>query len=803
MGQKVKTQRKQYKNKRENKHHLKQKEPTLLSDRLHSQFSIGRTPFRPPVGEHAALLARTNSDYQRASMAIQLQRAYGNRYLQHLLNSKKVPVKLSVSKPDDAYEREADRVADTLTKSVTPPGSHQEIAREEELQAKIVEHVRRAATDTVPRVGSEIEQQINVTRGNGEPLEDNLRRSMEPAFGTSFSEVRIHKDAVADKLSQSLKARAFTTRKDIFFRNNEYNPETSSGKQLITHELTHVVQQGGGRALRPDEPNNASVPIEGEIHQKAAIQRAPRKKGKLVKKRLQQYEKAIREAGGTKRPVITKPPGEQKRKTKQTKGPESVAEPEYKSPQGKKRAKEAKEWQPTDEAPKTTGSLISAEEFAKKTRLTFSWLGRKGKSGPFFSEVVKSLKEYRSKSSYEAKRNHLLDLSQKVQTWLDSGRKSSRKKHVEALRIDVVTEIDRLLIDRMLPGLQKYYNLERPADKMKLLAKLIRYISGPQVKREDYPDYDENRLKSRLISDAMRLENALVRLLTEAEGTSWFNDLGYSTYLENAAGGQLNKLDLVTYKFGIRKTGKGFEKVEGKKGNKFTGYFKPAQGVDPEAWSHRGTKKGMPQMLPGFHRRTLAMYKLDQLLGANVIPPTFLAKHNDQIGTVMQKIEGNSYYQKITTGEKGHETNFSLKAEASVAFRKSLSNLYLLDIIAGQVDRHSGNFMVEMEGGVIKGVKGVDLDLAFGEGYTGEMIGSTKGELDVAGKTASELKEIDQKLAMSIINAAANKKDVQDALTGFLNEEEIQATIDRLTKLAEFLTPLIGKDSGPIITEWK
>jgi hypothetical protein len=208
-------------------------------------------------------------------------------------------------------------------------------------------------------------------------------------------------------------------------------------------------------------------------------------------------------------------------------------------------------------------------------------------------------------------------------------------------------------------------------------------------------------------------------------------------------------------------------------------------------------------MLPGFHRRTLAMYKLDQLLGANVIPPTFLAKHNGKIGTVMQKVQGTSYYKLTTGGEKEFQPGFYGKARASAAFRKSLSNLYLLDIIAGQVDRHSGNYMVEMEGGVIKGVKGVDLDLAFGEEYTGEMVKSTRDKLDVAGKTASELKEIDQKFALSIIKAAGNKQDVQDALTGLLSEGEIQVTIDRLTKLAEFLKPLIGKDKGPIVTEWK
>jgi hypothetical protein len=67
---------------------------------------------------------------------------------------------------------------------------------------------------------------------------------MEQAFGADFRGVRVHADIGADALSQSLQARAFTTGQDIFFKSGEYNPESSSGKQLLAHELTHTRQQG-------------------------------------------------------------------------------------------------------------------------------------------------------------------------------------------------------------------------------------------------------------------------------------------------------------------------------------------------------------------------------------------------------------------------------------------------------------------------------------------------------------------------------------------------------------------------------
>jgi hypothetical protein len=46
-------------------------------------------------------------------------------------------------------------------------------------------------------------------------------------------------------LNRSLSARAFTTGQDIFFKQGEYSPGSSGGRELLAHELTHVVQQNG------------------------------------------------------------------------------------------------------------------------------------------------------------------------------------------------------------------------------------------------------------------------------------------------------------------------------------------------------------------------------------------------------------------------------------------------------------------------------------------------------------------------------------------------------------------------------
>ena len=94
-------------------------------------------------------------------------------------------------------------------------------------------------------VTSEVEQQIQSARGGGQALDSSVRAQMEPAFGANFGGVRVHSDSGADSLNRSLSARAFTTGQDIFFKQGEYNPGTSGGRELLAHELTHVVQQNG------------------------------------------------------------------------------------------------------------------------------------------------------------------------------------------------------------------------------------------------------------------------------------------------------------------------------------------------------------------------------------------------------------------------------------------------------------------------------------------------------------------------------------------------------------------------------
>ncbi len=92
----------------------------------------------------------------------------------------------------------------------------------------------------------EIESAIGQAKGGGQALDGDTASEMAAKIGTDFKGVRVHTDGRAHSINRSLGARAATVGNDIFFSRQAYAPETSPGKQLLAHELTHVAQQSSG-----------------------------------------------------------------------------------------------------------------------------------------------------------------------------------------------------------------------------------------------------------------------------------------------------------------------------------------------------------------------------------------------------------------------------------------------------------------------------------------------------------------------------------------------------------------------------
>jgi hypothetical protein len=143
---------------------------------------------------------------------------------------------LRVGAANDPLEQDADRMAARVTESTRPDAQHVSVRRAPD---------GNVLSDSFD-AGPEIEKKLQANRGQGAPLPAKLRRELEPRMGADFSGVRIHTGATSDKLNQSLAAQAFTHGSDIYMGAGKYDPASNSGRHLLTHELAHVMQQGGG-----------------------------------------------------------------------------------------------------------------------------------------------------------------------------------------------------------------------------------------------------------------------------------------------------------------------------------------------------------------------------------------------------------------------------------------------------------------------------------------------------------------------------------------------------------------------------
>ncbi|MDY6855081.1 MAG: DUF4157 domain-containing protein [Thermodesulfobacteriota bacterium] len=200
----------------------------------------------------------------------------------NILKNLNIQKKLTVGPPNDEYEQEADRVADQVMpmpdsvsakqRPWTPPIHHllqTQLREEEELQSKPLfqrqpieeeEEPVQMRTGTylgrTPEVNSNLDAHIHALKGRGQPLSDSTRTFFEPRFGRKFNQVRVHRDTQAARSAHALNARAFTTGHDIVFGAGLYAPETSGGKSLLAHELTHVLQQNPEKDVQEKSGGN-------------------------------------------------------------------------------------------------------------------------------------------------------------------------------------------------------------------------------------------------------------------------------------------------------------------------------------------------------------------------------------------------------------------------------------------------------------------------------------------------------------------------------------------------------------------
>jgi hypothetical protein len=158
---------------------------------------------------------------------------------------------LKITSSNNQEEQQADQTADHIMRMPERPFVQRKCAscehEEEKVSRKTEPFIQKQGNGSDRGIASEsVTKQINSSRGGGSRMSENTISFMESRFNTDFSEVKIHTDSNAIQMSRELNAQAFTVGSDIYFNEGKYSPDSSSGKHLLAHELTHTVQQSGG-----------------------------------------------------------------------------------------------------------------------------------------------------------------------------------------------------------------------------------------------------------------------------------------------------------------------------------------------------------------------------------------------------------------------------------------------------------------------------------------------------------------------------------------------------------------------------
>jgi hypothetical protein len=147
--------------------------------------------------------------------------------------------KLAIGTSNDPMEQEADRIADQVMAAPAHPAV-----------STVPPRIQRLAAQPAGQMDTAPASVDRVLSSPGRPLEPALRQDMEQRFGHDFSQVQVHSGAAAEQSARDVNALAYTVGHHVVFGASRFAPATHEGRQLLTHELTHVVQQTGSVVSR-------------------------------------------------------------------------------------------------------------------------------------------------------------------------------------------------------------------------------------------------------------------------------------------------------------------------------------------------------------------------------------------------------------------------------------------------------------------------------------------------------------------------------------------------------------------------
>ena len=162
-----------------------------------------------------------------------------------------------VNYPGDAYEQEADRVADQITSPLTSEDGYNHYR-----QRHITLQRRALADHALATVPPSVQKTVS---RQGRPLQAPIRAIMEPYFRRDFANVQVHKGSQAEASAADVNALAYTVGEHVVFGRGQYDPSSTAGQRLIAHELTHVVQQAEGETPTVQRQPSYYTPVLPQI----------------------------------------------------------------------------------------------------------------------------------------------------------------------------------------------------------------------------------------------------------------------------------------------------------------------------------------------------------------------------------------------------------------------------------------------------------------------------------------------------------------------------------------------------------
>lgn len=365
----------------------------------------------------------------------------------------------------------------------------------------------------------------------------------------------------------------------------------------------------------------------------------------------------------------------------------------------------------------------------------------------------------------------------------------------------------------------------------------------------------ENRLRAvnRLVAGIDHAISNYDANLTEYYGQLTGHDMRDAPFVpkneesvvENFSQGGMSKLALINYKNGVK------------------GVFKPIVDKG-EMKAVSGRDAGIPAMNEdaNLHGRSVASYRLNEALKLDLVPCTEFAVHGDRPGVAQQFVYGDKLiktmavadelaneslpdivfgkddllrqagytYTASKTGQKkldearneDDETKIKLIQElnetghlegrkeviaglspidfSTPRMQKALTDAHISDIVNGQVDRNSENFIFERapDGGHI--VRLIDNDLSFGKDFD-----------DIAAENIARMPSPMLKTMPRLIDADTARKvldmtpeALRNSLAGCgLTEPELAATVSRLEHLKAHIRGIQdGEIKGKIVDDW-